>query len=76
MKNAEVRSALPTLIDRWAEATKQPMPPDGKFHYSFVGFWTWLQNNHSSYTKFRAEPNARYVMEMWFDDHMKQAWRN
>jgi hypothetical protein len=52
------------------------MPPDGKYHYSFSGFWNWLQNNHPSYTNFRAVPNARYVMEMWFDDIMKQAWRN
>jgi hypothetical protein len=76
MKNAEAKSALPTLIDGWAEATSQPMPPDGTFHYGFGDFWTWLQNNHPSYTKFKATPNARWVMEMWFDKEMKQAWRN
>ena len=52
------------------------MPPDGKYHYSFSGFWTWVQNNHHPYTQFRAVPNARYVAEMWFDQEMKQAWRN
>ena len=76
MKQAEVKQALPELIDRWAEATNQPMPPDGEYHYSFPAFWSWLESNHRLYTDFRAVPDARYVMEMWFDDHMKQAWRN
>jgi hypothetical protein len=76
MKKSEAEAALPELIDRWAKATNQPMPPDGKFHYSFGGFWSWVGDNHHLYTQFRAVPNARYVMEMWFDKYMKQAWRN
>ena len=57
-------------------ATNQPMPPDGQYHYSFSSFWAWVENNYSSYTQFRAVPNAQYVAEMWFDREMKQAWRN
>lgn len=76
MKKAEAEAAMDTLISKWAEATNQPMPPDGEYHYSFSSFWTWVENNHWSYTQFRAIPNARYVAEMWFDDRMRQAWRN
>jgi hypothetical protein len=76
MKKGEAETAMPTLIDKWADADKQPWPPDGQYHYSFGTFWTWLQNNHYSYTQFRAVPNARYVTEMWFDKITKQAWRN
>jgi hypothetical protein len=76
MKQAEAKQALSTLIDKWAEATDQPMPPDGQHHYSFLQFWSWVENNHRPYTHFRAVPSAQYVMEMWFDREMKQAWRN
>jgi hypothetical protein len=76
MKKAEAEAAMDTLISKWAEATNQPMPPDGKYHYSFSSFWTWVENNHRPYTQFRAMPNERYVAEMWFDDRMRQAWRN
>jgi hypothetical protein len=76
MKKAEAEQAVSALIDKWAEATGQPMPPDGQFHYSFTSFWNWVQANHFSYTQFRAVPSARYVMEMWFDKEMRQSWRN
>ena len=76
MKKAEAEQAMDTLIFKWAEATSQPMRPDGKYHYSFLSFYNWVRDNHRSYTEFRADPNARDVMEMWFDDRMRQAWRN
>jgi hypothetical protein len=76
MKKAEAQQAMEGLIDLWAEATNQPMPPDGKYHYSFSTFWSWLQSNHRPYTQFRAVPHTRYVAEIWFDRIMKQAWRN
>jgi hypothetical protein len=76
MKKNEAETAMPTLIDKWVDEAKQPWPPDGHYQYSFGNFWTWLQNNHYSYTQFRAVPNARYVTEMWFDKITKQAWRN
>jgi hypothetical protein len=76
MKKTEAQQALDPLIYKWANATNQPMPPDGTHHYSFSQFWTWLENNHWPYTQFRAVPNARYVMEMCFDRRMRQAWRD
>lgn len=76
MKKADAERAMATLISEWAKTTNQSMPPDGQYYYSFSGFYNWVQSNHPSYTQFRAVPNARYVMEMWFDDEMKQAWRN
>lgn len=76
MKKSEAQQAFPTLCDKWVEQTNQPWPPDGKQFYSFGSFWSWLENNYHPYTQFRAVPNARYVMEMWFDKYTKQAWRN
>ncbi len=77
MKKAEVEHALDPLIYKWADTTNRPLPPDGAYHYySFSGFWKWLENNHRPYTEFCAVPNARFVMEMWFDRRMRQTWRN
>ncbi len=76
MKKAEVEHAVDTLIYKWADTTNQPLPPDGARHYSFSDFWKGLENNHRPYTEFRPVPNARCVMEMWFDRRIRQAWRN
>lgn len=76
MKKSEAEQAFPTLCDIWVEQTKQPWPPDDKQFYSFGSFWSWLEDNYHSYTQFRAAPNARYVMEMWFDKYTNQTWRN
>jgi hypothetical protein len=76
MKKVEAETAMPHLCEKWAKETKQLWPPDSQHHYSFISFWSWVESNHPSYTQFRAVPNARYVMEMWFDRIMKQAWRN
>jgi hypothetical protein len=76
VKKGEAEKAMPHLLDKWVAQAKEPWPPDGLHHYSFGTFWTWLQNDHYSYTQFRAVPNARYVAEMWFDKLTKQTWRN
>ena len=76
MKKAEAETAMPHLCEKWAKEMEQLWPPDSRYHYSFMSFWSWVESNHRSYTQFRAVPNARYVMEMWFDRIMKQAWRN
>lgn len=76
MKKGEAEKMIPHVLDNWIAETNAPWPPDGLHRYSFGSFWTWLQNNHYSYTQFRAVPNARYVAEMWFDKLTKQTWRN
>ena len=76
MKKGEAEAAMPHLCEKWAKRTKQPWPPDTQYHYSFISFWSWLENHHWSYTQFRAVREARYVMEVWFDKITKQAWRN
>jgi hypothetical protein len=72
MTRGEVRRAMPALIDKWAAATRRPMPPDPRCHYSFSTFYSWIEQNHSSYTRFRAMPNARSAMEMWFNEQMSR----
>jgi hypothetical protein len=44
MKKGEAEAAMPTLCDKWAKEQIQPWPPDGKYHYSFSQFWSWLEN--------------------------------
>lgn len=76
MKQSDVEAAMPTVCERWANDANQPWPPDGKYHYSFSHFWSWLENHHRPYTQFRAVPNPRDVAEIWFDRIMKQGWRS
>jgi hypothetical protein len=76
MKKGEAEAAMPTLFDKWANETGQKLPPDGDHQYSFIHFWSWLQDHYHAYTQFRAVADARNVTEMWFDRHFKQAWRN
>jgi hypothetical protein len=76
VKKTEAQAAMPVLCEKWAKETGEPWPPDGKHHYSFSTFWSWLENNHRPYSQFKAEPDARYVADMWFEKITKQAWRN
>jgi hypothetical protein len=73
---SKAEQAMPTLCEKWATETAQPWPPDSEYNYSFVSFWTWLVANYRQYSDFRAEPNARYVAEMWFEKITRQVWRN
>ncbi|MGY2848551.1 hypothetical protein ACVIWU_001571 [Bradyrhizobium sp. USDA 4509] len=73
MKKGDAQTAMLALIGKWAQEVGEPWPPDGRQHYGFGSFWTWLQNGlHYSYTQFRAVPDARYVAEMWLDKVTRQ----
>jgi hypothetical protein len=76
VKKGEAEAAMSQLCEKWARETGHPWPPDSQYHFSFASFWSWIDANHRPYTQFRAVPNARYVMEQWFDGIMKQTWRN
>ena len=55
MKKGEAEAAMPALVEKWSREAKEPWPPDGRDHYGFGTFWTWLQSSpHYSYTQFRA----------------------
>ena len=53
MKKGEAEAAMPHLCEKWAKEADQPWPPDSIHHYSFIAFWSWLQNCRWPYTQFR-----------------------
>jgi hypothetical protein len=61
MKKGEVEAAMTTLCDKWAKEEKQPWPPDGKYHYSFSQFWSWLENQGMSRSLLNLEPRPMLV---------------
>jgi hypothetical protein len=71
--NAELEKAMPALIEHWANETNQPMPPNGRYHYSFLSFYEWLRRRHPTYTLFRAGLDPRYPIETIFNRLTKKS---
>jgi hypothetical protein len=75
MKKTEAEPIIRKLVDQWARETgfeiasgKQP---------SFSAFTSWLgTRGHSHYLNFRSVRGAREDAEQWFDEELRQTWRN
>ncbi len=76
MKKAEAETAIRRLCHEWREARGLPLP-DGEAYYSFPDFKTWLGEKHYSHClNFRSSTSASGDAGRWFDEEMKQGWRN
>ena len=76
IKKSEAVAALPHLIYEWREANDL-RAPDGQTHFSYSGFRSWADSKgYSRYFNFRSVASAEYDMEMLFDRHLRQSWRN
>jgi len=73
MKRPECKAAIPILAQEWARTQDQPVG----WHPSFGEFVSWLkQNGQDHYLDFRSRMDPLYDAEQWFDDALKQKWRN
>ncbi|WP_143749112.1 hypothetical protein [Mesorhizobium sp. WSM3868] len=73
MKKAESEKAIRYLATQWANT----LPEKEREHPSFSTFMAWLSaNRYSGYLNFRSAVGPDYDTEMWFDDELKQTWRN
>lgn len=73
MKKSECEPAVRKLVREWANTQEQPPG----WHPSFGEFKTWLRTQgYGHYLEFRSEMPANDVAEQWFDQELKQAWRN
>ena len=73
MKRPECKLAIYRLAVEWAETQDKP----DNWHPSFGAFVSWLkQNGHGQCLEFRSVMGAAYDAEQWFDDALKQGWRN
>ena len=75
MKRSEAEPAIRDLVRQWATATgveigsaEQP---------SFSAFKRWVgEQGHSDYFAFRSTMGALDDAERWFDQELRQTWRN
>jgi len=75
MKKADCERAIRHLCHEWAETTKRAA---GELdHPSFSAFKSWLSSSgYGHYLNFRSTAGAEYDAELWFDQELKQSWRN
>lgn len=75
MKRAECEKAIRSLVHEWAKARGIPIPPVEQ--PSFSDFKSWLnQNGYSHYLNFRSVMGPEEDAERWFDQELRQTWRN
>jgi hypothetical protein len=76
MKKSECEPIIRHLCHEWREELGHPLP-DGMAQYSFSDFKAWLREKHySSYLDFRSLEGADEAAKRWFNQEMKQAWRD
>jgi hypothetical protein len=78
MKKNDAERAIRQLSGAWRDERGLPFPAgDPAVHYSFSDFTTWLDEKHySHYLNFRSVMGPREDAEHWFDQEMRQTWRN
>jgi hypothetical protein len=74
MTKAECEKAIRSLVHDWAKLRgvnvgQAEMP-------SFSDFFGWVTDNYPRCLQFRTTTSVRYDVEMWFDQELKQTWRN
>ncbi len=71
----ECEVAIRSLASTWANERGEAGLPT--FHASFGAFVTWLRSKGGGqYLDFRSRAGSLYDAEMWFDQEMKQSWKN
>lgn len=72
-KKAECEAAIRHLVHEWTKTQEQP----SGWHPSFGSFKSWLrEQGYGHYLEFRSVMPASDVAEQWFDQELKQGWRN
>jgi hypothetical protein len=75
MKKTEAEPAIRSLVGQWAGVVGFD-PASGK-QPSFSAFTSWLAaNGYSHYLDFRSVLGAHGDAEQWFDEELRQTWRN
>jgi hypothetical protein len=70
MKKSEAKPVIEHLIDDWLR--DQGFPFQNQKEPSSSSFYTWLQDKHPNYLRFRTTTLVRYDVEMWFDQAVRR----
>ncbi len=75
MKKSDAEAAIRLLCHKSAAATA--FQPESGEMPSFRAFCSWLKdNNYGHYLDFRSRYDKEADAEQWFDEELKQMWRN
>lgn len=74
MKKPDAEREIRALIRVWRDQEPQRGVANDKLHFS--DFFRWLKENSPGHLKFKTSTSVEYDIEMWFDDELKQRWRN
>ena len=75
MKKSECEKAIRHLVSQWADEVG--VQPGQARMPSFSAFRSWLeQRGYGHYLSFRSEMGPLEDAEQWFDEELKQTWRN
>jgi hypothetical protein len=74
MKKLECEGVIRALCHDWRRERGIPMPPTTI--PSFSDFYRWVEERCPQSLQFRSVGGSRDAVERWFDDELKQNWRN
>lgn len=75
MKRSEAEPAIRALVHQWAAAAGVQAGAAGQ--PSFSAFRRWAEGQgYGSYFTFRSTMGPLEDAERWFDQELRQAWRN
>ena len=74
MKKKDAEREIRALINMWRQQGPQREIANGQLHCS--DFISWLRANSPGHLKFRSVMRVDYLIEMWFDQELRQTWRN
>jgi hypothetical protein len=75
MKKTEAEPIIRNLVTQWAR--EAGFDPASGQQPSFSAFETWLSGKgYSHYLTFRSVRGAHADAEQWFDEELRQTWRN
>ncbi len=74
-KKPECERAIRYLTTEWALQQPDRLEPD--WHPSFLAFRRWLSaQGHGHLLRFRSVAGPLEDAERWFDQELRQTWRN
>ena len=74
MKKPDAEREIRALVWVWRQQEPQRGLEKNQLHFS--DFFRWIKDNSPGHLKFRSTVPIDYLIEMWFDDELKQRWRN
>jgi hypothetical protein len=77
IRKAEAEKAIRSLATKWFRRTHPAVADPSMVMPSFEDFIFWVRSQgYGHYLEFRSTLGPREDAELWFDQELKQTWRN